>query len=447
MGNCRAYSYKGNKMTENWREFRLIKGKKVWVWKIRQNNESLETNHGLENGATQTFTDTPGCKGKLNTKAYVTAFDNCAWNILREIRKKEENGYVEFIDGKLVSETVTSINFDKHLPKNFTPCKPQTNISESALDKIHSAGNARYTRKRDGLQNSAVHHPWGWEIYSRRMDLMTDKFPNHIADLTSSPYDVGTILVGEIVCQREDGTDDFKSTTRICRSDPPVARKLIEDKEVPEPLYIVFDMLFYNGKDLSNVSYRERADLWRLFSTNLIKPVEYYDVTPKTWENVAKDNRWEGFVVMDCSSVPGDKLFSWDGDAKRPKGHHKLKTTKTEDVVVFAAVSGTGKRLNKIGAVFVKQKNPDTQEFFNCGKVGSGFTEEDIDYLTNLCKEKNIPILNKDTEIKNVDLNSNNCLVIEIEYGERQSDTNKFRFPVYLRLRNDKSAEECVAEI
>jgi ATP-dependent DNA ligase len=431
----------------NWREFRLTKSKKTQIWKIRQLEESYETMHGFENGAMQTFSDTPGDKGKLNTKAYVNAVDNCTFHISREIRKKEEGGYIEFVDGKLVKETVTSIDFNKPLPKSFCSYKPQTNISESALEKIYTAGKAKFTRKYDGLQNLAVYHPWGWEIYSRRMDLMTEKFPNHIAELNDAPYDVGTILVGEIVCQRENGRDDFKSTTRICRSDPPVARKLVDDKEIPEPFYIIFDMLFYNGADLKNSSYDERAKIWRSFESKLIKPVDYHDLTPDTWELTAKANGWEGFVVVDGDSVPSSKFYSYDGDAKRPKGHHKLKPIRTEDVVIYAAVKGSGKRLNTIGAVFVKQIDPSTNKFIDCGKVGSGFTESDLEVIHNLCIEKDIPILSKDNEIKTVDVNNPTELVIEIEYSERQEGSFCFRFPVYMRVRSDKTEKECFANI
>lgn len=433
----------------NWREFRRdSRGKSApLVWKIKQDGETYHTEHGLLGGAVQKFSDTPGCKGKEGTKAFVNAVDNAKFNVEREIRLKLEHGYIEYVDGEPTTETITCIFFDKMLPKNFCSYKPQTSISESTLKKIHEAGKARYTRKYDGQCHIAVHHVWGWEIYSRRMDLASERFPNHIAELQNTSFNVGTILIGEIVCQRSNGTDDFKSTSRICRSDPPIARKLVEDKEVTEPLFLIFDMLFHNGKDLSQSKYDDRVKIWRSYSGSLVKPVEYHDVTPDNWESVAKSNDWEGFVITDGDSVPGNKFYSFDGSSQRPKGHHKLKPVMTEDVVVYAAAVGAGKRLGKIGALFVKQIDPDTGKYFDCGKVGSGFTDEDIDYFTKLCQEKNIPILNKDTEVKKLSLDDECSVVIEIEFGERQEGSNKFRFPVFLRIRNDKASEECLANI
>lgn len=437
------------------REFRNKKGNKVWIWKISQDGESYHTEHGLQDGKMQTFSDRPGDKGKPDTKAYVNALDNCKFHVSREIRKKEEHGYIEYVDGKPVKETVTEISPDKFLPKNFCSYKPQTSIKDTTLQRLHKENRAKYTRKYDGMCHVAMHHTSGWEIYSRRMDLVSERFPNHIKQLEETDFGVGTLLQGELICSRNDGTDDFRSISRVCRSDPPEARKLIESGEVPEPVFLIFDVIYHNGQDLSNTKYGDRSQLWSKFheyagakiGDNLIYSVEYCNVTPDTWQAVAKEKGWEGFVVTDIESIPKDKFFSFDGDAKRPKGHHKLKPEFTDECVVYAATAGTGKRMGKIGAIFVKQIHPETKKWFDCGKVGSGFTDIDIENFMDLCDMHSIPILKKDTEAKSIKLdNSKEDVVVEIKYSERQEDTNKFRFPVFLRVRDDKAANECIAQ-
>lgn len=446
-----------NKLT--WREFRHdSKGKSApQVWLIAQDGERYFTQHGLLGGAIQEFSDVPGDKGKPDTKAYVSAVDNCLFHIEREIRKKTEHGYIEYINGKAVSEQVNSIDFSKHLPKNFCGYKPQTSIEDKTLEKIHKTGKGRYTRKYDGMCHLMVHHTWGWEVYTRRMDLATEKFPNHLAQLLEIPdFGVGTILQGELVCSKPDGKDDFKAISRFCRSLINEARQLVTDKEIPEPKFIIFDMLFHNGKDLKDTCYDQRSKLWNpvpfkriAISSNhvdLIKPVDYFKLTPENWQKIAKDNGWEGFVFTDGDSVPGEKFYSFDGDAKRPKGHHKLKPCYEDDVVIYAAVKGSGKRLDGIGAVFVKQRHPETKEWFACGKVGSGFTEEDLEDLEKECKKHNVPILEKDKDVEKIDINNTNGIVSMIEYGERQPGTQKFRFPVFIRTRDDKLAKECFAQ-
>jgi len=439
-----------------WKEFRRKSGKTFLYWKIKQEGETYTTEHGqLGTTNPQTFSDTPGPKGKENTKAYVNAVDNCSFNVEREIRKKQEHGYIEYVDGKPVKEEVTELDFNKCLPKNFCGYKPQTDIKPAALKKIHDAGNAQYTRKYDGMMHLCVKHPWGWDIYTRRMDLASDRFPNHIKALENlEDIETGTILTGEMVCHTPDGKDDFKAISRICRSDPPEARKLVDNGEVPEPTYRIFDMLYYNGKSLADSSFGERRRLWKNALNlgqkkdpgmkALIERVYFFDLTPDTWEDYAKKEGWEGFVVVDTQSIPGAKFFSFDGDAKRPKGHHKLKPIYEDDVVIYAGVKGTGKRMGTVGSVLVKQIHPETGEWFRCGKVGSGFTDEDIAEIEQALKDNNLPLYDKDKEDKG-DLD-NSGIVAMIEYSERQPGTNKFRFPVFMRTRTDKTAEECKAQ-
>lgn len=438
----------------NWRQFELKKNGKVLVWKIRQNGESYEVEYGQKNGKMQTTSDTPGPKRKEGTEGFVSALDNCDFNISREIRKKEEHGYVEIgPDGKPVKETVTSIDWNKTLPKNFCGYKPQTDIKDSVLDKLHKAKKAIYTRKYDGFNHLFAYHTIGCEIYSRRMDLQSTKFPNHTNEAHKLPFQKGTLLTGEMVCFKSDGTDDFKSTSRICRSLPEEARLLVKNGEVPEPKFVVFDILFYNGKDLKNTSYEDRMKLLyslpKVDSNNLIVIADKYDVSPSGWKKYAEEKDWEGFVVVDKTSVPGDKFYSFDGDAKRPNGHHKLKVTYTEDCVIFAAMYGNGKNQDRIGSVFLKQRWPENHEkagqWHFIGKSGSGIKDNDgsRDELEKLCKKHNIRIFESEKRAEQSFVNDSKGIVAEIEYSIRQPKTQKFRFPVFLRTRDDKRADEC----
>ena len=282
------------------------------------------------------------------------------------------------------------------------------------------------------------------------MDLASDRFPNHIAELEKLNFDSGTILVGEMVCHNDDGTDNFKAISRICRSDPPETRKLVEDNECVEPTYHIFDMVFFNGDSLEEKPYKDRAFLWETVlkkaKTNkkLFSEVDSLKLTPDTWEEYAKEEGWEGFVVVDKNSVPGAKFFSYNGDAKRPKGHHKLKPVYEDDVVIYAGVKGSGKRLGTVGSVLVKQIHPETGEWFRCGKVGSGFTDEDIVEIEQELNKNNLPLYDKEKEDKG-DL-TDEGIVAMVEFSERQPKTSKFRFPVFVRTRTDKLPKECVAQ-
>ena len=444
-------------LDSKWREFRYQTSKKVLVWMIRQLGEKYETSHGQLNGKMQVYSDIPGDKGVIGTQSYVDSVSNCTWNINREIRRKKESGYVEYINGEPTEEQVSSFSFDDYMPKNFCNYKPnpQNKMTDKWHNKIYAAGLARYTRKYNGLCHLFIHHRWGWEAYSRRMDIATNKFPLHIQKLTEyDEFGVGTILVGEMIC-KVGITDNLKSVSRIGQSDPDEARRLIVDGEVPEPTFVLFDILFFNNQDLSDFTYDERSAIWKKIGIpplasnecSLITSVDYYDVNPSNWEGVAKEHEWEGFVIVDGSSKPGDHFYTFSGKPKRPKGTYKLKPVYDADCVVFALSKGSGKRLGKVGSLWLKQRDPDTGKYFNCGKVGSGFSEDDIDLFTQKGEELSLPFVKNAKEADALNLDAKDELVVEIKYYERQEGTNKFQFPVFLRLRNDKAANECIANL
>lgn len=438
----------------NWREFRFVrKGKKDLIWKIAQDGPKYFTQHGQEDGAMQEFSDTPGTKGVEGTKSFVDEINNCTFHLEREIRKKTEHGYVEFVNGKPTAVAVTEMDFSKPLPKNFCSYKPQTDIKPKALEKLHKKGLDRYTRKYDGFCCLAVHHPWGWEIYSRRMDLITGHFPKQVEALEKlASLESGTLLVGEMLCLKGDNLDDFKATSRVCRSKEQESLELRSSGEVPEPVFIIFDALFHNEKDLQNTTYDDRSEIWKKLPTidnrgdALVLSVDYFKLTPSTWETFAKAAGWEGFVVTDGSATPGDKFYNFSGKPKRPLGSHKLKPLYEADVVVYAGLKGTGKRQDYAGSVFVKQKHPETGEWFDCGKVGSGFTDQSTPEITERLKDLGLPIIEGMKEAKHLDFKQLTGFTVEIEYSERQPGTNKFRYPVFKRFRDDKEPEECEAQ-
>lgn len=437
------------------REFRLVrKGKADRVWSINNEGDTYRTFHGQLHGKLQENSDTPGSIGKFGTKAFKNPELNCEIHIKREVKKKTEAGYIEYVGGLPTEERVDRLTWNEFAPKVFCGYKPQTSITDKALAKLHEDGLARYTRKYDGMSHVCIHHTWGWEIYSRRMDLVTDKFPLHVKRLAwESSLPAGTVVVGEMVCFKADGTDDFKAMSRVSQSDPELARQIIDDEEVPEPTYVIFDILFRNKHCLKDRSYDERSRLWKYDfvaaadrDAEVVCSVDYFDLTPDTWEDYCKKNKWEGFVVVDGSAIPGDKFFSFDGKPKRWKGTHKLKPVYEDDFVIYAGRYGTGKRRNGVGSVFVKQIHPETGEWFACGKVGSGFTDEGLVEIEALIAKHGLPILEKDKDAEELDLSDGSGIVAMIEFSERQVGTNKLRFPVYKRVRFDKAIDECEAQ-
>lgn len=445
------------------REFRAAtRTGKTKVWSIgldESDPEVYRIRYGQLDGKMQEKSDRPGPKGKEGTKSHMTASENCLFHMEREIRKKIEKGYVEYVDGNPIGPVATtSIDFSKPLPKNFCPYKPLTEkrFSDKKHRELFRKGRAIYTVKRDGECHIAVHHTggMGWRIYSRRMDDVTAHYPRLIADLMFGMLPEGTIFTGEMVMVRN-GRDDTAAIESYARSKPERAHEMVESGRLPPPQFWVYDTLFWDGNPLNDMTWEARRKLvsdqpvWNGKTIGLIAPVKY--CRPDNWERAVIEHGIEGFVFIDREAVPGDKFFTFNGSAARPKGHYKLKINHTEDCVVYAASRGTGDLRDTIGALYIRQRHPQTGKWFDCGKVGSGMTHKDDGPLDrsaieSLLTEKGVPVLDDDRFLSEYLKSEKSGPVVEVEFKERQPGTNRFKFPVLLRIRNDKEPRECVAQ-
>jgi ATP-dependent DNA ligase len=261
------------------REFRKITGRtsRPIVWKIGIDPKDPKTyivTWGLQDGAMQETQDTPGPCGTKGHANYQTAEEYVQFCIDREIRKKTEQGFVEYEDGEPLTKAASKIDFSKPLPKNLCFYKPKKDISDKALKKLEADDRVTWTLKRDGMMHIVVKREDEIEIYSRRMDLVTAKFP-HIVDAVenlSLPND--TILLGEMCLLRDDGSESFLGTSRICRSDPDLAlayqgladfpKRKKNESVLGKVSYYVFDMAFFQGIDLiSTIPTKKRLVMLR----------------------------------------------------------------------------------------------------------------------------------------------------------------------------------------
>ncbi len=467
------------------REFRKETGRNsrpnVWFIGLDPSDpETVVTRWGLLDGAMQETRDRPGPCGVEGNADYQDAKAYAIFCMSRDIRKKTEQGYVEWVDGKAVAEVATSIDFSLPLPKNLSFYKPQTKIDEKKLAKLHLAGRAIWTLKRDGMMHIAVRRQGAWEIYSRRMDLATDRFPHIVASLDRLRFPDGTILLGEMTLLRSDGRDDFKGTSRICRSDPDLALayqglgpfpKDGQDKSVLGKIsYYVFDIAFLNGKDglrtatkvkdrlkvlrtaflefdteLSKNATGQGASIRelmaeskrreRMLRTHHVAPLKIFHASPETDLDIAKRLGVEGFVVLDADGTYGDKGYSFDGKAQRPEGIWKRKPKLEDEFIVVGVYEGTGRNTGKLGGFYLEQIHPETGKRIDCGKCGGGFTDEQ---RAELWDDRDRLLQDK----------VGNGPTIKVEFDSRQpakDGSYALRFPVFKGF-SDKKPEECVAQ-
>ena len=458
------------------REFRKTTGRSsrdnVWFIGVdKKKPDTYITKWGLLDGAMQETSDTPGDCGVKGHSDYQTPEEYVLFCVDREIRKKEEQGYVEYVNGKPLRKIATEVDFDKQLPKNLRFYKPQKEISDKKLKALEKSGCGVWTLKRDGMMHVAVKGLKEWTIYSRRMDVVTEKYPHVIKSLEKLKVPSNTILLGEMVFLRPDGRDDFKLTSRICRSDPALSlayqglgefpKNKSDESVLGKMSYYVFDIGFYNGRELvRSMPVRERLTLLKsifaplgelyintglkakphdmikenqarqnMLVTHYVGPIQIIHTNSKSDLELAKQLGIEGFVLFDADAVFGDKGFSFDGKAQRPEGIWKRKPKYEDEFIITAVYEGTGRNRGKLGGFNVEQVHPDTGKRIDCGKCGGGFSDEQReDYWS-----RNKKLIGK---------------TIKVEFDSRQKPKDgvyALRFPVFKGFA-DKTPEECIAQ-
>jgi len=448
------------------------KKNQVWYIGIDQKDKiSYIIKWGQIGGNIQMTSGRPGSCGVKGHIDYQSPEEYVIFCMEREIRKKEEQGYVEYINNKPVKKVITSIDFSKPLPKNLCFNKPVKDISEKKLNSLSKKNKIIWTLKRDGMMHIAVKAKGIWEIYTRRMDLATDKFPHIVNALNELKAPNNSIFLGEMVYLKLNRLDDFVSTSRICRSDVDLALayqglgkfpKDFKEKNILGKMrYYVFDVAFLNSKDIiTTYPVSKRLELltkyfsnidslnittgigttseimdkeWQLRSDMLwnkyIAPLQIIKTNVEEDLELAKSSNIEGFVILNIDAKYGDKAYSFDGKAQRPDGVYKRKPKWEEEFIISDVYEGSGKNRGKLGGFFIEQIHPKTGDKILCGKCGGGFSDKQREDFWN----------------KRNELIGN---TIKIEFDSRQLPKNgsyALRFPVF-KYFSDKVPNECIAQ-
>jgi DNA ligase-1 len=142
----------------------------------------------------------------------------------------------------------------------------------------------------------------------------------------------------------------------------------------------------------------------------------------------------EGVMVKNPNSVysPGKRGKNWL--KKKP-------LMETLDLVVVGAEWGFGRRANLIGSYTVACYDPETSNYLQVGKVGTGLTDEQLKELTEMLSG-----LMEGGESGGV-FAIRPKIVLEIAFEEIQKSPNydsgfALRFPRFIRIRDDKDPEE-----
>lgn len=254
----------------------------------------------------------------------------------------------------------------------------------------------------------------------------TDRIP-HLAKIMKAVYETcGADLHGELY--KLGGISDDVTTIMGCTAERAQARAKDEfEKHGHNGLlhYMLIDIRSIYGKSLINEPHRLRRAVLVWVYENIIKPLDPYGYVRLTEEFTTQDprqvfnrivtNGGEGIIIKreDALYIPGKKpANNWI------KGKKKI----THDVFILGFNEGTGKNEKLFGSI--RFGHLIDGKIVECGNCSSGLSDEMRLHIYN-----------------NADKMIANKQVFEIE--AIQESVKSFRNAVFLRLRDDKSWEEC----
>ena len=252
--------------------------------------------------------------------------------------------------------------------------------AESILEKLGGEGAAEY--KYDGLRIQAHLAGKGFHLFSRRLENITEQFPDVAENLRSSIRAKESIIEGECVAVDPNTGDLLPFQVVSQRRGRKYEISKMAD-EVPVTAFL-FDILYLNGRDLTQLSYLDR----RKELVEVVKTSERVFIAQQT---IVNDGRrleqlmneavaagCEGLVVKSISQQSvyqaGARGWNWI----KYKRSYKAEVQDTFDLAPVGAFAGRGKRAGRYGALLMAVYNVEEDVFETICKLGSGFTDEDL---------------------------------------------------------------------
>ncbi len=294
--------------------------------------------------------------------------------------------------------------------------------------------------KLDGVRAQVHVRGGSVTIYARGLERVTDAFPEVTDALAGYPTDL--VLDGEILAIGDGGRSrPFQALQmRLNRKKP--TRALLEKVPVA---FVAFDVLAAGDKVLVDAPWRERraaldATARALGARGGFMVKEAFDVPDQATLDAAFDrarkNGNEGLVLKrrDAPYEAGKRGQTWI---------KVKKATATLDVAVTAVEQGHGKRAGVLSdyTFAVWREDRETRALVDVGKAYSGLTDAEIAALSSHFVERTL-------EERGAWRRVTPDVVLEVGFdGIQRSDRHvsgfALRFPRILRVRDDKTVDEC----
>jgi len=245
------------------------------------------------------------------------------------------------------------------------------------LEKIGGIGSVEY--KYDGLRIQAHMSPDRTRLFSRRLENLTDQFPDIREALKNSLNVKEAVVEGECVAV-DPNTGEMRAFQVISqrRGRKYKIEEMIE--EIPTTIFL-FDILYKDGENLIDWPYpKRRKELERIVKeTRHVKLAEQFITDDpdqlEQYMDKAIEGGSEGLMVKalgeDSVYQAGSRGFLWI----KYKKEYKSEMADTVDLVAVGAFAGRGRRAGTYGALLMAAYDPKADEFKTVCKLGTGFDD------------------------------------------------------------------------
>lgn len=298
--------------------------------------------------------------------------------------------------------------------------------------------NWSYEIKWDGMRAIAVIEGGTLRLHTANLHDATERFPE-LQGLAAAVAPHDAVLDGEVVALGDGGIPDFG---RLQPRMQARSQRAVREASLSQPaVYVLFDLLALDGRDLTSLPYEER----RAKLQQLVAPGPAWWVT-EAWTGggrelleVMRERGMEGLIAKRLGSryEPGRRSTAW----------RKLKVREQQELVVGGWLPGNGARAPTFGALLVGYHDGPWLRY--AGRVGTGFRDDELprlrDLLDALATERCPFDPPPPTPVRRRGRWVEPELVVEVAFREWTAD-GILRQPVYLGQRIDKDARDVVRE-
>ncbi|MEM0215700.1 MAG: non-homologous end-joining DNA ligase [Archaeoglobaceae archaeon] len=243
------------------------------------------------------------------------------------------------------------------------------------------------------------------------------------------------ILDGEIVVF-EGNKPSFSLLQKRDHTDSKFKASILA-KKIPAN-YLVFDVLYTESRGWlykTPLENRKRILSELCSDTRRIALVDYVEEKG--------EELYEKVVRAEIEGVIGKEKRGYYTPGKRSESWIKIKKRNTGEFIIVGWLEGEGERKGKFGSLILALKSGNS--YVHVGQVGSGFDSDFLEWFSKKLQEIEIKTPYFLIETRRVVHWCQPKYVCEVEYLEITEDL-KLRAPVFLRLRDDKSPDECKIE-